>query len=178
MKRLIILATLLVTSAIHAETIRLADGKVVEGTIIRSDAAGITVKTRTGVSTYKLSELEKGGNPQIKPQIPMPHLMPLPHPATDSEADKFFRSFIRSFARATVGMKIAGLLWFIGSIWFVIVGFQQSILWGIFILLFNWIAGVVFSAFHWKEAWRPLLLMLLAIVVFIATYEWAFLPFT
>lgn len=50
------------------------------------------------------------------------------------------------------------LLALIGWIWLVVLGFKRGgALWGILILLFNWLAGLVFCIMH-KIGWTPLVL--------------------
>jgi hypothetical protein len=178
MKILIIVVAFLFASSAPAETIRLVNGKEVEGTIIRSNASNITVRTRTGVSTYQLSEVERSSIPETALPPSKPNSIASSSPVMKSGADDFIRSFRDSMARTTIGIKITFCLWFIGSVWFTIVAFRVSIPWGFFMFFFNWIAVLIFSAFHWKEAWRPLLVLILAILVMIATCEWTFVPHT
>jgi hypothetical protein len=49
----------------------------------------------------------------------------------------------------------------IGWIWLVVVGFRQGgALWGILIIFFNWLAGLIFCI-KFKTGWLPLILMIL-----------------
>jgi hypothetical protein len=54
---LITLAVGLVATACMAETITLRDGRSVQGDVIRTNAASITVRTKSGIQTYQFSEL-------------------------------------------------------------------------------------------------------------------------
>lgn len=61
------------------------------------------------------------------------------------------------------GMGLGGLLFLIGWIWLIVLGFKQGgALWGILIILFSWIAGIIFC-FMKKTGWIPLALMLVGV---------------
>ncbi len=65
----------------------------------------------------------------------------------------------------TLAMGLGGLIAFIGWIWLVVIGFKQGgALWGILIILFSWLAGLVFCIMY-KTGWIPLVLMLLGGIV-------------
>ena len=60
---------------------------------------------------------------------------------------------------AAIGL--GGLIALIGWIWLVVLGFQKGgALWGILIIFFSWIAGLIFCIMN-KTGWIPLVMMLL-----------------
>lgn len=64
-----------------------------------------------------------------------------------------------------LALGFGGLLAFIGWIWLVVLGFKQGgALWGILIILFSWMAGLVFCIMH-KTGWVPLILMIVGGVI-------------
>lgn len=53
----------------------------------------------------------------------------------------------------------------IGWIWLVVVGFQKGgALWGILIIFFNWLAGLIFCIMY-KTGWLPLAMMVLGGII-------------
>ena len=57
------------------------------------------------------------------------------------------------------------LLFLIGWIWLVVVGFKQGgALWGILIFFFSWLAGLVFAIMN-KTGWTQLILMIVGFVL-------------
>ena len=61
-------------------------------------------------------------------------------------------------------LMVAGLIGvFVGWIWFLVVAFQESILWGLGCLIFP-IFSLVFVVMHWDKANRPFLLQLASVV--------------
>lgn len=62
-------------------------------------------------------------------------------------------------------LGLGALIAFIGWIWLIVVGFQQGgALWGVLIIFFSWIAGLVFCIMH-KTGWIPLVLMIVGMVI-------------
>ena len=56
---------------------------------------------------------------------------------------------------------IGGLIALIGYIWLIVVGFKQGgALWGILIIFFSFLAGLIFCIMH-KTGWVPWILMVL-----------------
>ena len=68
-------------------------------------------------------------------------------------------------------MEVIGLCLFavglivaiIGGIWFLIVAFQESVLWGLGCLLFSPVS-LIFLIMHWDEAGKPFLVQLAGVV--------------
>lgn len=57
--------------------------------------------------------------------------------------------------------SLGGILFLVGWIWLIIIGFKKGgILWGILIILFSWIAGLVFCIMK-KEGWLQLVMLLI-----------------
>ena len=67
-----------------------------------------------------------------------------------------------------IGFGIVGigvLISLIGWIWLVVIGFQKGgALWGILIIFFSWIAGLIFCIMN-KTGWLPLILMIIGGVI-------------
>ena len=60
---------------------------------------------------------------------------------------------------------IGSLIALIGWIWLIVVGFQKGgVLWGILIIFFSWIAGLIFCIMH-KTGWLPLILMVVGGII-------------
>jgi uncharacterized membrane protein YhhN len=56
------------------------------------------------------------------------------------------------------------ILFFIGGIWFIVVTFQESILWGL-ACLFLPVVSFIFMIVHWPEAKKPTLLQIASFVM-------------
>lgn len=57
------------------------------------------------------------------------------------------------------------LLFLVGWIWLIVVGFKQGgALWGILIFLFSWLAGLIFAIMN-KTGWTQLILMIVGFVL-------------
>lgn len=67
-----------------------------------------------------------------------------------------------------IGLLAVGLgclVSFIGWVWLIVLGFKEGgALWGILIILFSWLAGLIFCIMH-KTGWIPLVLMLVGGVI-------------
>ena len=61
-------------------------------------------------------------------------------------------------------LAVGALLSMVATIWFLIVGFQEHVLWGLG-MLFCGFVHFAFLIVHFKKAWMPTLLALLALVV-------------
>lgn len=62
-------------------------------------------------------------------------------------------------------MGIGGLIAFIGWIWLIVIGFKEGgPLWGILIIFFSWIAGLIFCIMN-KTGWVPLALMIVGGII-------------
>lgn len=80
-------------------------------------------------------------------------------------------AFERGDSRARVAIYIlaSGLIaWVIGSLWFAVEAFGVSIPWGLFVLLFNGLASLIFLVRHWERARIPLIVYLGGICMVIA----------
>jgi hypothetical protein len=60
-------------------------------------------------------------------------------------------------------LVIGGVISFVAGIWFLVVAFRESVLWGLGCLLIPFVS-LIFLIIHWSEAKRPFLWSLLAIV--------------
>lgn len=62
-------------------------------------------------------------------------------------------------------MGIGGLICLIGWIWLIVIGFQKGgALWGVLIIFFSWIAGLIFCIIN-KTGWIPLILMIVGGII-------------
>ncbi|NJM53839.1 MAG: hypothetical protein HC846_10890 [Blastocatellia bacterium] len=53
----------------------------------------------------------------------------------------------------------------IGWIWLVVIGFKNGgVLWGILIIFFNWLAGLIFCIMY-KTGWLPLAMLILGGII-------------
>ena len=59
---------------------------------------------------------------------------------------------------------IGGLILIIGWLWLIILGFKKSAVWGILIILLNWLGGLIFCIVH-KEGWLQLALMTIGAIL-------------
>lgn len=60
---------------------------------------------------------------------------------------------------------IGGLLALIGLFWLIIIAFQKGgILWGILVVVFSWMGGLVFCIVK-KEGWLPLGLLVIGLIL-------------
>jgi len=53
----------------------------------------------------------------------------------------------------------------IGAIWLVVAAFQESVLWGLAVLIFHGIASFIFLILHPEQAWRPIALEIVGVVL-------------
>ena len=61
--------------------------------------------------------------------------------------------------------SLGAILFVIGWIWLIIIGFKKgSALWGILIILFSWMAGLVFCILK-KEGWMQLAMMIIGAIL-------------
>jgi hypothetical protein len=177
MRRLIVMVVLGAVLAMTglSDTIALRDGKMIEGQIIRTNAVSITVRTATGIQTYRLSELrDNAADTRVSAPSAMPEPMG-PTAAQDKKAvsrdpDVSMRNFL---LHGILTFRAGQIIWFLGSVLLLIQGFRTSILWGVLVLLTNLIGAIIFLLFHPKRAIVPLLIMLVGIVVFAMAPFWA-----
>ena len=64
----------------------------------------------------------------------------------------------------TILLLVGAICFLVGWVWLMIVGFTESIPWGVGIFFIPLI-GLVFSAFHWPEYKVPTLLMVVGFVL-------------
>jgi hypothetical protein len=60
-------------------------------------------------------------------------------------------------------MVVGIIVAIIGGIWFLIVAFQESVLWGLGCLFFSPVS-LIFLIMHWDEAGKPFLVQLAGVV--------------
>lgn len=62
-------------------------------------------------------------------------------------------------------IAIGSLIALIGWIWLIVLGFRHGgALWGILIIFFSWLAGLIFCFMH-KTGWLPLVLMIVGGII-------------
>ena len=69
-------------------------------------------------------------------------------------------------ALAAIIMGIGGIITLVGAIWFLVVAFQESIVWGLLCLFIGFVS-IIFLILHWREAKKPFLVELAGIGIFI-----------
>ena len=57
-------------------------------------------------------------------------------------------------ALAGIVTIVGAVIWIVGSLWFLVTAFKESVLWGLGTLFFP-LVGIVFLFVHWKEASKP-----------------------
>ena len=62
---------------------------------------------------------------------------------------------------------IGGITVLVGSIWFLVVTFQESLLWGLGCMFVPFVS-LIFLVSHWDKAGKPFLIQLAGIVPFVA----------
>jgi hypothetical protein len=163
----VVMAALLIGSAL-AETIVLQGGKNVDGKILRTNDVGIVIQTKTGVQTYRFDELQSQAQQQAAAEGAAITNTPVRPPATGGESIHLGRGF----ASFILTIRAGQLLWILGSIFLLVQGFRTSILWGIVLLLTNFLGGIVFVILHPRRAALPVLIMLAGIVIFATAPLW------
>ena len=64
---------------------------------------------------------------------------------------------------------IGALLAVIGNLWIVVLAFRTGLLWGLG-CLFVPPLGLVYSALHFRETWKPLAVAIIGLAVFFANF--------
>ncbi len=64
-------------------------------------------------------------------------------------------------------MAVGGIIMLVGSIWFLVVAFQESLLWGLGCIFVPFVS-LVFLIMHWGKAGKPFLVQLAGLVPMIA----------
>ena len=63
------------------------------------------------------------------------------------------------------GALVFGLLvWFVATIWFLVIAFTDSVVWGL-LVLFVPFTGFVFMVMHWSKTWRPVLASVAGVLI-------------
>lgn len=145
-----------------SEVFVLRDGNQVEGSISRTSPDGrVTIKMKTGVRTYHVSEfseettdmhfleLEAAARERQEQIMRTAKKKQKKAPATESEQ------------KTILALIIAGsVLAVIGGFWMIIAGFAESPVWGIAFLLSAGIAEIAFIFVNWDRAKAPFLTQL------------------
>jgi hypothetical protein len=209
MTRWLFLLVLVVLSlAVSAETFRLRNGAVLNGTIKQGGGGSVRIETADGIITrriidfddptqVRLSRYDTPATTPAPPAAPLERSTPAPGPAAqprpaspptidvevetqeETENSAFLLTSPDEFAKRVEALKgpsrlvfLAGLIVStIGGVWYLVRGFQESLLWGIGMILCG-LVSFVFLFAHWSKAKDPffvqlvgLAAMLFAIVV-------------
>jgi hypothetical protein len=157
---LVALASILPASA---DTFSLKDGKTVDGTILRTAGSKVTLKTKSGISTYDILQFDEKTRVEHFRNIKAAERSQPKRTSTAGSANPG-----EPIHKAVLGLMIAGAVFcVIGSLWFIVAGFAESVGWGIALILFNGIAGLAFLILHWDRAKSPVLTYLLGIALII-----------
>lgn len=159
---LVAVATLLPASA---ETFTLKDGKAIDGTILRTSGSKVTLKTKSGVSTYDILQFDEKTRVEHFRNIEATERTQPKRTSTAPRANPGESTP----SKAVLGLMIAGVVFcVIGSLWLIVAGFAESVGWGIALILFNGLAGLAFLILHWDRAKSPVLTYILGIALIIA----------
>lgn len=185
---LALVALFVVHAASAVETLTLENGRSLTGEVLRASDRAITLKSSSGVQTYTLQEFDAASRKHLletvltnalpppvvegtaSPEIERPAL-PGPRAASDEPAD------VKSAARLFGGMfgaAIAGyVLLFVSYVWFIVLGFRESVLWGVLNLLVPF-APLVFALLHFRASVGALLCFAAGIGVIVGAPALAF----
>jgi hypothetical protein len=182
-----------------AETFRLSNGRILNGTIRQGGGGSVKIETADGVVTYKIIEFDAATQARLAQYdtppaaAPATPVTPAPPPvivqkpprstskiemeeaeAEETDATPVTRraKSIEDFTARAAQLKgpsrivlFAGLgLSIIGGLWFIVRAFQESILWGLGVILCQ-IASLIFLIAHWSRAKDPFFLQLAGIAV-------------
>lgn len=64
-------------------------------------------------------------------------------------------------------MMVGGIGCLIGGIWFLIVAFQESVVWGLACMFIPFVS-LIFLVTHWEDAGKPFLIQIVSLVPIIA----------
>ena len=181
MKRKAIIFWLLSAFVAAAETITLENGKQQKGDVIRTNTAAhtITIRTSGGISTFQARELNdetrlkffpdatasSGGKTSTEPSS----VRLDDEKFSDSHVQKKFNTLFAGMVGWILAIKIMG---FIAWIWWVVAAFQTSVVWGIFMLLFQPITGFFLIFCNWQRAKGPFFFTLFIMMTVVAPLLW------
>lgn len=148
-----------------AETFVLNDGKEIEGTTLRTNGRKVTLKTKSGVSTYDVLEFDQKTRDKHFEDLETVVVQAAKvQSGPETKSVRTPMNLAESKPKAVGALVIAGaVICVISSLWFIIAGFAESVGWGIALILFNGIAGLAFLILHWDRAKSPVLTYLLGI---------------
>ena len=63
----------------------------------------------------------------------------------------------------TILFGIGAIISIVGGIWFIVVAFQESLLWGLGCMVIPFVS-LIFLVMHWEEARKPFFVQLIAII--------------
>ena len=154
------LLVIVMSNIILAETYELRNGDSIEGEIARIEGESVMFKTAAGISSYQLDELEYETSKGIRLNYGIKK--------TVETADTVSEVAQATFSDPEYLWVLGGMvLIFIGYISFIISGFAENPLWGIAIILANFLAGIAFTFLHFRRARLPLLISLVGIAAMV-----------
>jgi hypothetical protein len=162
----------------RADTFQLANGKSLDGQVVRAEGSRITIRTASGVSTYDVTEFATATRRERFAAVDAA-LQKALAAQQERQADAASAAKKKQAGQAIdhMTLKLAGKpgwaaagigFWVVGWLWFVIEGFAQSALWGIAILLFNVIGGLAFLVLFPDRAVTPFLLTAVGVIMTLA----------
>jgi hypothetical protein len=146
---ILVLLALVVTG--RAEAYRLRNGTSVEGDITRVEGNSVVIRTATGYSTYHINEFEYETKKSIMARYAIRRTLD-----TASSAKEAIGI---TFSDPEYLCVISGLcLLLVAYVWLVVAGFAESPVWGLAIVLSNFLGGLAFTVLHFRRAKWPILL--------------------
>jgi hypothetical protein len=144
------------SNIIFAGTYELRNGNSIEGEIARIEGESVIFKTGSGFATYQLDELEYETSKGIRLNYGIKKTL--------ETADTVSEAAQATFSDPEYLWFFGGIaLIVIGYISFIISGFAESPIWGVAIILANFLAGTAFTFLHFRRARLPLLISLIGI---------------
>ena len=140
----------------------------ITGELVRVRGQRVTIRTPKGVATYQGAELDEATAKRLSvPPSESPAVPRSSRAHTSSRAGH--RSVVDTFTSKTAGLIILGLgclVNVIGTLWLIVRVFRQSVVWGLFLIVGNVVAGLLFFLFYPHENIRgPLRTQVFGIVL-------------
>ena len=169
----------------YAEAFTLKDGTVITGKVARATSKGkITIRTKKGILNYNIMAFDDATRGEHFADLEADVVRrrtaaaeeaeetsrrkaPLPEPK--AEPKRVAADTNKKGTAGGFGLMMSGfLLCAIGSIWFIVAGFAESVWWGIALIVFNGIAGLPFLFLHWDRAKSPVITWLVGVALIIS----------
>lgn len=170
----VVLSLLMVNVSQAAHVLTLEHGRSLTGDVMRASDRSITLKSASGVQTYALDEFDAASRKHLLETVltnalPPPVIVGTNSPEIERTATaapdrskkpqagtEEVKSASRFFGGLFGAVIAAWVLLLVSYVGFCVVGFRESILWGVLNLLLFPFASAVFLLFHFRESVWPL----------------------